>query len=135
LFAPEHGLSSNLDKKIDNGVDEPSGLPVYSLYGNALAPTSATLEGVDTIVFDIQDAGARFFTYASTMHRTFKVAAERHLRVLVLDRPNPLGGLDVAGPSPRPDELSFVNHHPLPVRHGMTFGELAEMINADEHLG
>jgi uncharacterized protein YbbC (DUF1343 family) len=135
LFAPEHGLSSNLDKKIDNGVDESSGLPVYSLYGNALAPTGATLEGVDTIVFDIQDAGARFFTYASTMHRTLKVAAERHLRVLVLDRPNPLGGLDVAGPSPRPDELSFVNHHALPVRHGMTFGELAEMINADEHLG
>jgi uncharacterized protein YbbC (DUF1343 family)/CubicO group peptidase (beta-lactamase class C family) len=135
LFAPEHGISSNLDKKIDNGVDESTGLPVYSLYGNALAPTSATLEGVDTLVFDIQDAGARFFTYASTMHRTLKVAAEKQLRVLVLDRPNPLGGVDVAGPLPRTDELSFVNHHPLPVRHGLTFGELAELINADEHLG
>jgi uncharacterized protein YbbC (DUF1343 family) len=135
LFAPEHGISSNLDKKIDNGVDERTGLPVYSLYGNALAPTSATLEGVDTLVFDIQDAGARFFTYASTMHRTLKVAAERQLRVVVLDRPNPLGGVEVSGPIPLLDELSFVNHHPLPVRHGMTFGELAEMINADEHLG
>jgi uncharacterized protein YbbC (DUF1343 family)/CubicO group peptidase (beta-lactamase class C family) len=135
LFAPEHGLSSNLDRNIENGVDEPTGLPVYSLYGNALAPTSATLEGVDTLVFDIQDAGARFFTYASTMHRTLKVAAERHIRVFILDRPNPLGGVEVAGPLPLPDEVSFVNHHPLPVRHGMTFGELAEMINADEHLG
>jgi uncharacterized protein YbbC (DUF1343 family) len=90
---------------------------------------------VDTIVFDIQDAGARFFTYASTMHRTLKVAAERHMRVLVLDRPNPLGGVEIAGPLPRPDELSFVNHHVLPIRHGLTFGELAELINADEHLG
>src|SRR5262245_45331022 len=69
------------------------------------------------------------------MHRTLKVAVERHLRVLVLDRPNPLGGIDIAGPLPRTDELSFVNHYLLPVRHGLTFGELAELINADEHLG
>jgi uncharacterized protein YbbC (DUF1343 family) len=135
LFAPEHGLGANLDKKIDNALDEPTGLPVYSLYGNVLAPTAGTLQGVDTLVFDIQDAGARFFTYASTMHRTLKVAAEKQIRVVVLDRPNPINGIDVAGPLPRPEAISFVNHHALPVRHGMTFGELAEMINADEHLG
>jgi uncharacterized protein YbbC (DUF1343 family) len=135
LFAPEHGLAANLERKIDNALDEPSGLPVYSLYGNALAPTAGTLQGVDTLVFDIQDAGARFFTYASTMHRSLKVAAEKQIRVMVLDRPNPIDGIDVAGPLPRPDAISFVNHHLLPVRHGLTFGELAEMINADEHLG
>ena len=93
------------------------------------------LEGIDTLVFDIQDAGARFYTYASTLHRVLRVGTARGLRVVVLDRPNPIGGVEVAGPLPSSDAISFVNHHPLPVRHGMTIGELAEMIDADEHLG
>jgi uncharacterized protein YbbC (DUF1343 family) len=135
LFAPEHGLLADVDERIQNGNDETSRLPVYSLYGDRFSPSDEMLAGIDTLVFDIQDAGARFYTYASTMHRTLAVAAARGLRVLVLDRPNPIDGIDVAGPLPAPGDMSFVTHHPLPIRHGMTLGELAEMINADEHLG
>jgi uncharacterized protein YbbC (DUF1343 family)/CubicO group peptidase (beta-lactamase class C family) len=135
LFAPEHGLFADLDRKIENGSDESSRLPVYSLYGDRFSPSDEMLAGIDTLLFDIQDVGARFYTYASTMHRTLAVAAKRGLRVVVLDRPNPIDGIDVAGPVSSPGDASFVNHHPLPVRHGMTLGELAEMINADEHLG
>lgn len=135
LFAPEHGLFADLDQRIENGSDEGSRLPIYSLYGERFSPTDEMLAGIDTLVFDIQDVGARFYTYASTMHRTLAVAASHKLRVLVLDRPNPIDGIDVAGPLPAPGDVSFVNHHPLPIRHGMTLGELAEMINADEHLG
>jgi uncharacterized protein YbbC (DUF1343 family)/CubicO group peptidase (beta-lactamase class C family) len=135
LFAPEHGLFADLDRKIENGNDQGSRLPIYSLYGDRFSPSDEMLAGIDTLVFDIQDVGARFYTYASTMHRVLAVAASRRLRVLVLDRPNPIDGIDVAGPLPTAADASFVNHHPLPVRHGMTLGELAEMINADEHLG
>jgi uncharacterized protein YbbC (DUF1343 family)/CubicO group peptidase (beta-lactamase class C family) len=135
LFAPEHGLFADLDERIQDGNDATSRLPVYSLYGDRFSPSDEMLAGIDTLVFDIQDAGARFYTYASTMHRTLTVAATRGLRVLVLDRPNPIDGIDVAGPLPAPGDMSFVTHHPLPIRHGMTLGELAEMINADEHLG
>jgi uncharacterized protein YbbC (DUF1343 family)/CubicO group peptidase (beta-lactamase class C family) len=135
LFAPEHGLFADLDERIENGSDETSHLPVYSLYGARFSPTDEMLAGIDTLVFDIQDVGARFYTYASTMHRALAVAASHHLRMLVLDRPNPIDGIDVAGPLPLPGDVSFVTHHPLPIRHGMTLGELAEMINADEHLG
>ncbi len=135
LFAPEHGLAADVERKIENATDEHSRLPVYSLYGDVFAPTEAMLAGIDTLVFDVQDAGARFFTYASTLHRTLRVAASRKLRIVVLDRPNPIDGVDVAGPTSTADAISFVNHHPVPVRHGMTLGELAEMINADEHLG
>jgi uncharacterized protein YbbC (DUF1343 family)/CubicO group peptidase (beta-lactamase class C family) len=135
LFAPEHGLFADLDERIQNGNDEATRLPVYSLYGDRFSPSDEMLAGIDTLVFDIQDVGARFYTYASTMHRTLAVAAKRRLRVLVLDRPNPIDGIDVAGPLPAPGDMSFVTHHPLPIRHGMTLGELAEMINADEHLG
>ncbi len=135
LFAPEHGLAINRDRRISNESDPLSRLPVYSLYGEVFEPTAAMLEGIDTLVFDIQDAGARFYTYASTLHRVLRVGGDLGLRVVVLDRPNPIGGVEVAGPVVTPDAISFVNHHRLPVRHGMTLGELAEMIDADEHLG
>jgi len=135
LFSPEHGLGADRDEAIEGSIDSRTLLPVYSLYGKTLSPTKAMLDGVDTLVFDLQDAGARFFTYASTMHRALEVAAQRGLRFVVLDRPNPLDGVDVAGPVTAPGELSFVNHHPLPIRHGMTFGEIATMIDADLHLG
>jgi uncharacterized protein YbbC (DUF1343 family) len=135
LFAPEHGLLADLDERIPNGNDDMSRLPIYSLYGDRFSPSDEMLAGIDTLIFDIQDVGARFYTYASTMHRTLAVAAARKLRVMVLDRPNPIDGIDVAGPLPTPSDMSFVTHHPLPIRHGMTLGELAEMINADEHLG
>ncbi len=133
LFAPEHGIGAEREGAIADGSRD--GVPVYGLYGERFAPTSAMLEGVDTVVFDLQDAGARFYTYASTMKRAMKVAAERGLRFVVLDRPNPIDGVDVEGPVLAADGASsFVNHHPLPVRHGMTIGELARLFAADEGL-
>jgi len=135
LFAPEHGLDAAREGTIANGRDERTGLPVYSLYGNAFAPSGDSLAGIDTLVFDIQDVGTRFFTYASTMRRAMAAARAHDLRFMVLDRPNPIDGIDVAGPVVVPFPGSFVNYHSLPVRHGMTLGELATLLNADDHLG
>jgi len=144
LLSPEHGLSASRDERIEDGVDAKTKLPIGSLYGGPLSPRTARTTGprpvtlppaIDAVVVDLPDVGARFFTYASTLHATLRAAAERGLRVLVLDRPSPIDGVDVAGPMLKASELSAVNHHPLPVRHGMTMGELAELMNADEHLG
>jgi uncharacterized protein YbbC (DUF1343 family) len=144
LLSPEHGLGAGRDERIEDEVDKATRLPVRSLYGGALAPRTGRPPGprpvslppdIDAIVVDLPDVGARFFTYASTLHATLRAAAERGLRVIVLDRPNPIGGLDVAGPMLKASEMSPVNHHALPIRHGMTMGELAEMIATDEHLG
>jgi uncharacterized protein YbbC (DUF1343 family) len=135
LFTPEHGLGADRDGKIANGLDEHTGLPVYSLYGDAFAPTAGSLAGIDTLVFDIQDVGTRFYTYASTMRRAMQAARDHNLRFVVLDRPNPIDGTDVAGPVLGPSSRSFVNYHALPVRHGMTVGELAYLLDADDHLG
>ena len=110
-------------------------LPVYSLYGEAFAPSAESLAGIDTLVFDIQDVGTRFYTYASTMRRAMQAARDHDLRFVVLDRPNPIDGTDVAGPVLVPSARSFVNYHALPVRHGMTVGELACLFDADDHLG
>jgi uncharacterized protein YbbC (DUF1343 family) len=134
LFAPEHGLGAVREGLLGDGRDEASGLPVYSLYGGTFRPTDESLVGIDTLVFDVQDAGTRFYTYASTMHRAMKTAAERGLRFVVLDRPNPIDGVHVEGPL-LGSTNGFVNHFPLPVRHGMTLGELALLIDAEEHLG
>jgi uncharacterized protein YbbC (DUF1343 family) len=131
IFSPEHGIQAAREGKIGDGMYH--GVPVYSLYGDRSSPTAETLDGIDTIVFDLQDAGARFYTYASTMKLAMKVAAERKLRFVVLDRPNPLGGVEVAGPV-LDGPGSFVNHHALPIRHGMTMGELARLFADDEHL-
>ena len=144
LLCPEHGLAASRDEKIADDVDGATGLAIHSLYGGAHGPRAGRPTGprpvtlpkdIDAVVVDLPDVGARFFTYASTLHATMRAAAERGLRLLVLDRPNPLGAAVVAGPMLKPVEMSPVNHHLLPVRHGMTLGELAEMINADEHLG
>ncbi|MEO8874686.1 MAG: DUF1343 domain-containing protein, partial [Polyangiaceae bacterium] len=135
LWTPEHGVDGVRDENIPDTVDEATGLSVYSLYGARLSPNDEMLNGVDTIVVDLQDAGARFFTYASTMHRAMKVAAARGIRFLVLDRPNPIDGVTVSGPVSSAAFSSFVNHLSLPVRHGLTLGELAELANSDEHLG
>jgi uncharacterized protein YbbC (DUF1343 family) len=135
LFTPEHGLGGDREGKVANGTDERTGLPVYSLYGDAFAPTAEMLAGIDTMVFDIQDAGTRFFTYASTMRRAMEATRDRGIRFVVLDRPDPIDGVDVAGPVNVPALHSFVNHHSLPVRHGMTMGELAYLLNAEDHLG
>jgi uncharacterized protein YbbC (DUF1343 family) len=135
LFTPEHGLGADRDGKVASGTDERTGLPIYSLYGEIFTPSAESLAGIDTLVFDIQDVGTRFYTYASTMRRAMQAARDHDLRFVVLDRPNPIDGIDVAGPVLVPTARSFVNYHALPVRHGMTVGELATMFDADDHLG
>ncbi len=135
LFAPEHGLDGKVDERIRDDIDDVTGLPVYSLYGERFSPSKEQLAGIDTLVFDIQDAGTRFFTYASTMRRAMEVAARENLRFVVLDRPNPLGGVRVEGPILDVTRTNFVNYFPLPVRHGMTMGELALLFDAAAHLG
>jgi uncharacterized protein YbbC (DUF1343 family) len=135
LFAPEHGLNATGSGSIASTLDTRTGLPVYSLYGDALAPSSESLADIDTLVFDVQDVGTRFFTYAATMRRAMEAARDHNVRFMVLDRPNPINGIDVAGPVLVPPPGSFVNYHSLPIRHGMTVGELAVLLNADDHLG
>jgi len=135
LFTPEHGLDASGSGKIADGRDVRTGLPVYSLYGETFAPSAESLAGIDTLVFDIQDVGTRFFTYGSTMRRAMVTARDHGLRFMVLDRPDPIDGIDVAGPVAVPAGGSFVNYHSLPIRHGLTLGELATLLNADDHLG
>jgi uncharacterized protein YbbC (DUF1343 family) len=135
LFSPEHGFEGKLDiTKIDDAADQSTGLKIFSLYGKTRRPTAEMLSGVDTLVFDIQDIGARFYTYVSTMGEAMHAAAEHGKRFVVLDRPNPINGIDVAGPMLDPGEESFVGFHHLPVRHGMTIGELALMIRTERKL-
>ncbi len=129
LFSPEHGLDANRDSKISDS--DHDGIPVHSLYGDHLAPDASWLDGLDALVFDLQDVGVRFYTYASTMRRAMRAAADHHVRFVVLDRPNPLGGVDVEGPV-FSGAVSFVNHAQIPVRHGMTMGELAKMFAHDD---
>jgi len=136
LFSPEHGLEGQLDvAKIVDSRDAALDLPVYSLYGETRKPTAESLRGIDTLVFDIQDIGTRFYTYPSTMGNALRAAAEHKLRFVVLDRPNPINGVDVAGPVLDAGRESFVGYHRLPVRHGMTVGELARMFNDELKIG
>jgi uncharacterized protein YbbC (DUF1343 family) len=114
--------------------DEQTGLPIYSLYGETRAPKPEQLKDLDAIVFDIQDIGARFYTYISTLGYVMEEAAKVHLPVFVLDRPNPIDGIDVEGPVADADKLSFTAYHTIPVRHGMTMGELAQLYNRDRKL-
>lgn len=131
LFSPEHGFAGKLDvAKIDDATDAQSGLKIFSLYGETRKPTPEMLSTVDTLVFDIQDIGCRFYTYISTMGEAMQAAAEHGKRFVVLDRPNPINGVDIAGPILDAGKESFVGFHSLPVRHGMTIGELAQMFRA-----
>lgn len=132
LFGPEHGIRGEFDEKIADGRDAKTGLPVYSLYGAREKPTPEQLQDVDTLVFDIQDIGCRFYTYVSTLGRVMEAASEQGKRVVVLDRPNPITGTHVEGPLADPDRLSFVAYHSIPVRHGMTVGELARLFHAEK---
>lgn len=135
LFSPEHGLEGKLDiPKIADQKDSATGLSVVSLYGETRTPTKESLSGLDTLVFDIQDIGCRFYTYVSTMGNAMKAAAEHGIRFVVLDRPNPIGGIDVQGPVLDDGTQSFVGYHTIPVRHGMTAGELAQMFRAEMKL-
>lgn len=130
LFSPEHGIRGTIDAKIGDSVDERTGLPIHSLYGTALAPTAAQLRPLDALVFDLQDIGCRFYTYISTMGLCLEAAAKAGKKFFVLDRVNPIGGVAVEGPVCH-GESSFTAFHSLPIRHGMTVGELARMFNAE----
>jgi uncharacterized protein YbbC (DUF1343 family) len=134
LFSPEHGIRGDVDEKVGDTVDAKTGLPVYSLYGERRKPTAETLKGVDTLVYDIQDIGCRFYTYISTLGLVLEAAKEHGLRVVVLDRPNPIGGVAVEGPVRDAGRSSFVAFHELPLRHGMTVGELATLFNMERGL-
>ena len=135
LFSPEHGLFGDVDRKVASFVDPNTGLTVHSLYGETRRPTSEMLDGLDALVFDIQDVGARFYTYISTMGYAMEEAAKAGIRFIVLDRPNPINGSQVEGPMLESHRLSFTGYFPLPVRHGMTVGELAMLFNEENHLG
>jgi len=137
LFAPEHGLrgAAAPGAPIANGPDAATGLPVYSLYGQTLKPTPLMLAGLDALVYDLQDVGTRYYTYIWTMALAMRAAAEQHLRFVVLDRPDPLGGALVQGNVLDPQFASFVGLYPVPMRYGMTPGELAHYLNREEGIG
>ena len=132
LFSPEHGLEGKLDvARIQNSQEASTGLKVHSLYGETRTPTDSSLQEIDALVFDIQDIGARFYTYISTMGNAMRAAANHQVEFVVLDRPNPINGVDVAGPVLDAGQESFVAFHRLPVQHGMTVGELARMFQGE----
>ena len=135
LFAPEHGIRGLADEKVSDTKDEQTGLPIYSLYGETRRPKAEQLKDLDALVFDIQDVGVRFYTYISTLGYVIEEAAKAKLPIIVLDRPNPINGVDVEGPIADPDKLSFTAYHTIPVRHGLTVGELAQLFNEQRHLG
>lgn len=133
LFSPEHGLYGALDEPVGDSVDEVTGLPVYSLYGKHTAPTREQLKGLDALVYDIQDVGCRFYTYPSTMGLCMEAAGKAGIKFFVLDRVNPVNGVTIDGPVLK-GKTSFVAYHPIPVRHGMTVGELAQMFKDERKL-
>lgn len=135
LFSPEHGIRGLLDEKVSDSKDEQTGLPIYSLYGETRRPKPEHLKELDALVFDIQDIGTRFYTYMSTLGYVMEEAVKARLPVFVLDRPNPIAGVAVEGPVADADKLSFTAYHTIPVRHGMTIGELAQLFNQQRQIG
>jgi len=134
LFSPEHGLYGLVDQKVSDAIDPKTGLKVYSLYGSRERPTAEMLKDVDAIVYDIQDVGARYYTYTTTLGLCMEAAAEHNVPIFVLDRPNPITGLIVDGPLADENDLGFTAFAPIPVSHGMTHGELARMFNEERHI-
>ncbi len=137
LFGPEHGIRGTVGagETVGSSVDDKTGLPVHSLYGKTRHPSAQMLEGIDVLLFDIQDVGARPYTYVSTMAYVMESAAQYGKEVWVLDRPNPIGGLATDGPVLDPKFKSFIGLYPIPERHGLTVGELARLINEAFHVG
>jgi uncharacterized protein YbbC (DUF1343 family) len=135
VFAPEHGFRGTADagEVVKNGIDTKTGLPIISLYGKNKKPSKTQLDSLDIVVFDIQDVGARFYTYISTLHYVMEACAEANTPLIVLDRPNPNGHY-IDGPILEMAHQSFVGMHPIPVVHGMTIGEYAQMINGEQWL-
>jgi len=139
IFSPEHGIFGTDDTgKIDNSVDSATGVPIYSVYGNSEAkrrPPVDVLKQLDAVVMDIQDAGARFYTYETTLGYMLEAAAQANIEMIVLDRPNPITGSFVQGPVSQADLQNFTNYHPVSLRHGMTLGELAQLFNVVRKIG
>lgn len=135
LFSPEHGIRGVADENISNTKDEQTGLPIFSLYGESRRPSAEQLKDLDAVVYDLQDVGTRFYTYIATLGYVMEEAARAHLPVFVLDRPNPIGGVEVEGPIADLDKRSFTAYHTIPVRHGMTVGELALLYNQERKIG
>jgi uncharacterized protein YbbC (DUF1343 family) len=143
LFSPEHGIRGQADERLGSGTDPGTGLPVYSLYGTTCRPTPEMLQGVDVLVFDIQDIGTRFYTYIGTLSLAMTSAREAGIPFVVLDRPNPVGGVRVEGAIPAAPTIpagasgcrELTSIHPIPTRHGMTVGELALLFNSEFGIG
>jgi uncharacterized protein YbbC (DUF1343 family) len=135
LFSPEHGIRGQLDDNVPSSRDEKTGLPIHSLYGDTRRPTAAMLEGIDTLVVDLQDIGARIYTYPATVGYILEEAVQRKIAVVLLDRPNPVNGFDVEGPMLDTSAIGFNGYVPMPIRHGMTLGELARLFNGEKKIG
>jgi uncharacterized protein YbbC (DUF1343 family)/CubicO group peptidase (beta-lactamase class C family) len=134
LFSPEHGIRGQLDEIVESSRDEKTGLPIHSLYGKSRRPTDDMLNGIDTLVVDLQDIGARFWTYPTTLEYAIEEAAKRNVSVVVLDRPNPVGGVDVEGPNQDGAAVGFTGYVTMPIRHGLTIGELARLFAGERKL-
>jgi uncharacterized protein YbbC (DUF1343 family)/CubicO group peptidase (beta-lactamase class C family) len=136
LFSPEHGIRGELDQaKINDSVDEKTGLPIYSLYGDTRRPKPEQLKDLDAVVYDLQDIGTRFYTYTATLRNVMEEAATLGKPIFILDRPDPINGMSVEGPIADEDKLSFIAAHTVPVRYGLTIGELGQMMNAERKIG
>ncbi len=136
LFSPEHGIRGILDAAVPSSKDERTGLPIHSLYGATQRPTAAMLDGLDAIVIDLQDIGTRFYTYMTTMAYVMEEAAARKIKVVVLDRPNPIGGVSIEGPTLDESSVAFVGYLPaMPIRHSLTMGEIAKLFNGEKKIG
>jgi uncharacterized protein YbbC (DUF1343 family) len=137
LFGPEHGIRGNAPAgaSVGSSVDAKTGIPVYSLFGPNKKPTPEMLKNVDVLIFDIQSVGARFYTFISTMYYTLQAGAENNIPVIILDRPNPINGVNVEGPVLQENEKSFVGIAPIPIMHGMTIGELAKLFAGEGYIG
>ncbi len=135
VFAPEHGFRGKADaaELVKDGIDKKTGLPIVSLYGKSKKPSKKQLEGIDLVVFDIQDVGVRFYTYISTLHYVMEACAENKIPLIILDRPNPNAHY-IDGPVLEPKHASFVGKHPVPIVYGMTIGEYGQMINGQKWL-
>jgi uncharacterized protein YbbC (DUF1343 family)/CubicO group peptidase (beta-lactamase class C family) len=135
LFSPEHGIRGILDSKVPSDNDQTTRLPIHSLYGETRRPPAATLEGLDTIVIDLQDIGTRFYTYMTTMAYVMEEAAKKGVAVVVLDRPNPIGGVQIEGPLLDAGDFGFTGYLSMPIRHSLTLGELAKLFNGENKIG
>ena len=135
LFSPEHGIRGILDTEVPSSRDEKTGLPIHSLYGATRRPTEAMLQGLDTIVIDLQDVGVRFYTYYATMGLVMEEAAKRKIAVVVLDRPNPINGWQIEGSNLDATGDALITYHQMPVRHGLTMGEMARLLNEERKIG